>query len=194
MQGFAAYTPVGQEAAFDGLLPPSFQLLPQRGSDLGERLFHAAEDLFAGGYESICLINSDSPTLPTGFLRTAVEALRTPGDRVVLGEAADGGYYLIGLKSAHRRLFEEIAWSTNQVFSQTSQRASEIHLKVERLPVWYDVDDAESLRLLCAELFHRDRVAENVHGSEAPCTREFLRNLIESEPDDRLRLLSGSNG
>src|SRR3954451_23467887 len=87
--GVVAFTPSDDAAAFDGLLPRGFRLLPQRGADLGERLLHAAEDLFATGYPSVCLINADSPTLPPVHLAEAAELLNRPGDRVVLGEADD---------------------------------------------------------------------------------------------------------
>ena len=153
IQGVAAYLPIGEERGFDGLLPGDFLLLPQRGADLGERLFQAAVDLLAAGFDGVCLVNSDSPTLPPSLLREAAMALDAPGDRVVLGPASDGGYYLIGLKHAHRRLFEDIAWSTPAVLSQTLERARELSLDVHLLAEWYDVDDAESLRLLCQELF-----------------------------------------
>jgi len=98
------------------------------------------------------VLNSDSPTLPTAFLVEAAEALARPGDRAVFGPSSDGGYYLLGLKTAHRRLFEDIAWSTERVAEQTLQRAAEIGLEVHRLPGWYDVDDVESLRRLRGEL------------------------------------------
>ncbi len=97
--GLIAYTPPGLESAFDGLLPDSFRLLAQRGKDLGERLFHAASDLLGVGYESVCLINSDSPTLPRSILAEAIAHLVRAGDRIVLGETDDGGYYLIGSSS-----------------------------------------------------------------------------------------------
>jgi hypothetical protein len=74
----------------------------------------------------------------------------------VLGPSSDGGYYLLGLKVAHRRLFEGIAWSTERVAEQTLDRAREIGLEVYRLPVWYDVDDAESLRRLQNELIRSE--------------------------------------
>jgi hypothetical protein len=189
VDGFAAYMPAGAEAAFDDLLPPRFRLLAQRGAYLGERLLHAAEDFFAAGYEAMCLINSDSPTLPRAVLQAAVEALRAPGDRIVLGPADDGGYYLIGLKQAHGRLFQEIAWSTPKVLASTLDRAREIGLESTLLPSWYDVDDAASLRRLCQELFSAPLTSANgMEGYAAPHTREFLRKLMQADGGKRLGL------
>jgi hypothetical protein len=151
-QAVAVYTPAGAEGTLDELLPPNFALLAQRGDSLGERLFQASADLLRLGYESCCLIASDSPTLPRALLTMAVAELARPGDRLVLGPSDDGGYYLIGVKRAHPRLFEEIAWSTADVLAQTIERAREINLDVGLLPAWYDVDDAAALGRLCDEL------------------------------------------
>ncbi len=118
------YTPVGSEQTFEDLLPKEFSLLAQYGASLGERLLNATETLLGLGYESVCLINADSPTLPSELLSSAVYALAHSGDPVVLGPAEDGGYYLIGLKRAHRRLFNDIEWSTAKVLTQTPPRAS----------------------------------------------------------------------
>ena len=123
IQGFAAYHPIGSERFFEDLLPAGFKLLPPKEPTLGRSLFHAARDLFAAGYASVCLVNGDSPTLPTELLVETVRRLREPGDRVVLGPAADGGYYLIGMKQFHERLFEAIDWSTERVYRQTLMRA-----------------------------------------------------------------------
>ena len=106
------------------------------------------------------------------MLVEAAHALAMPGDRVVLGQAADGGYHLIGLKRPHRRLFEEISWSTESVFRQTIDRAAEIGLSVDALPVWYDVDDVASLRRLIGDLASPDRT-----GYPAPHTSALLRRL-----------------
>src|ERR1700722_19778982 len=94
--GLVVYTPVGEESAFDGLLPSGFQLLAQRGDGFGERLLYASEDLFSCAFSAVCLIDSDSPTMPQEALLLAVERLSRAGDRVVLGGSDDGGYYLIG--------------------------------------------------------------------------------------------------
>jgi rSAM/selenodomain-associated transferase 1 len=188
-QGVAVFTPASAADAFVELLPPNFSLLPQRGADFGARLANAARDLFAVGFDSLCLINSDSPTLPTSALVAAVDELARAGDRVVLGIADDGGYYLIGLKSAHARLFEEIEWSTPRVAAQTIARAEELRLPVALLPAWYDADDAAALARLCEELLGSTRATDcddNLEGYDAAHTRDFLVRLIAREGRTRI--------
>lgn len=178
--GVAAYTPVGMERAFNGLLPEGFVLVAQRDTGFGDRLFHMIEDLLALGYGSACLINSDSPTVPARAFTAAAAALARPGDRIVLGPSEDGGYYLIGLKRAHRELFERIDWSTERVAAQTLERAAALGLEVETLPTWYDVDDAPTLRALCRELFAGETRGQEP-GYAAPWTRGFLARLLTQE-------------
>jgi len=171
-RGIAVYTPVGAESAYTEILPAGFSLLPQRGDKFGERLYFAVEDLFRCGFETVCLIDSDSPTVPAENLAEAVELLSTHEDRVVLGPSDDGGYYLIGARKPHRRLFEQIDWSTERVLNQTIQRAMELELEVKLLPSGYDVDDGASLRRLCNEL-----LADTTSADIAPYTRELLAKL-----------------
>jgi rSAM/selenodomain-associated transferase 1 len=181
VQGYVAYSPPGSEALFRDLVLPEILLLPPRRIGLGYSLLHAAEDLLYAGYGGACLVNADSPTLPTSFLVEAVEALRAPGDRVVLGPASDGGYYLIGLKYPHVRLFDDIAWSTERVLQQTVERAASLALDVVTLPTWYDVDDAASLSRLCEEVVAGRSAAEFIAaGYAAPRTAAYLRGLAAS--------------
>lgn len=179
--GVAVYTPVGLEGVYEDILPTEFQLLPQRGEGFGERLAVAAEDLFRCGFDSVCLIDSDSPTVPPDVYSQAVDLLSRPSDRVVLGPSDDGGYYLIGLKKNHRNLFERIDWSTERVFEQTRARANELNLEVALLPKGYDVDDRASLRRLCEELLD-DRVSAEL----APHTRTYLTGLVRDEGRERI--------
>ena len=171
--GIAVYTPIGAESAYNDILPADFSLLPQRGDRFGERLYLAVEDLFKCGFESVCLIDSDSPTVPAEHFAQAVELLGTCEDLVVLGPSDDGGYYLIGVKKPHWQLFEQIDWSTERVLNQTIQRAADIGLEVKLLPTGYDVDDDASLRRLRNEL-----LGERRDGSVAPHTRKFLGGLV----------------
>ena len=173
--GLVCYTPVGDESAFDGLLPEGFAIIAQRGDAFGERLQLAVEDILACGFGAVCLIDSDSPTVPTDALRSAVEHLQRPGDRVVLGGSADGGYYLIGLKQAHSEPFERITWSTASVYSETVARVRDAGIELAELPLWYDVDDAATLALLEAELLERKRPSfAALSGYDACATRAFL--------------------
>ncbi|MDQ3313687.1 MAG: TIGR04282 family arsenosugar biosynthesis glycosyltransferase [Verrucomicrobiota bacterium] len=181
--GIAVYTPRGAEAAWAEILPGHFEMIPQRGDGFGERLHLACEDLLRVGFASICLIDSDSPTVPARAYGRAVELLSQPGDRVVLGPSDDGGYYLIGLKTAHQPLFEQIDWSTESVAEQTIERSGEIGLSVELLPKWYDVDDGATLRRLCAELLEPPDASS---GYAAPETHGFLAGVIAREGRDRI--------
>jgi uncharacterized protein len=179
--GVGIYTPVGSEAAYDNILPDRFLLLPQRGEDFGERLLNAVSDLREAGFGSVCLINSDSPTVPASSFAQAVKELAKAGDRVVLGPSDDGGYYLIGLKKLHHRLFEGIDWSTARVLEQTVERAQETGLQVHQLPAGFDVDDQQTLRRLCDEVLDRDLPPDI-----ALHTRGFLRQIVEREGRDRI--------
>ena len=176
--GIVSYTPIGDEALFDTLLPTCFSLIPQRGNGYGERLLASAEDLLAFGYGSVCLIDSDSPTVPAAAFEQAVAELTKPGDRVILGPAHDGGYYLIGVKRPHPELFANITWSTSAVFAETIAAAQTANLEAVILPLWYDVDDAATLDILTAELLHHTPPPfTTIPGYRAEHTRNFLGKL-----------------
>lgn len=152
---FVAFGPPGTVPFFERHLPRHVGLIEVWLSDLGECLFQTAQCLLDLGYGAVAVLNSDSPTLPTERLVATASALAAPGDRIVLGPCEDGGYYLLGLKHAHRRLFQNIAWSTEHVARQTLERAAELNVEVVRLASWYDVDDLISLRKLVEETVAR---------------------------------------
>jgi rSAM/selenodomain-associated transferase 1 len=181
VRGIAVYTPVGAEADYAHILPADFSLLPQRGENFGERLYFAAEDLFKCGFDAVCLIDSDSPTIPADNFTRALELLSLPGNHIVLGPCDDGGYYLIGLKRLHREVFEGIDWSTARVFEQTKQRATQIGVGIRELPRGFDVDDRATLHRLCHELLDK-----NAPDNVAPQTRKFLHELIARDGRGRV--------
>lgn len=183
--GHVAYAPLGCEHLFHGVLADGTKLVLADGTmpapagveGFGRVLFHAAVALLRQGYGAVCLVNSDSPTLPTDFLRQAATALAQPGDRMVLGPSDDGGYYLIGLKAPHAALFQHIAWSTDVVAAQTLERAAALVLETVMLPLWFDVDDIASLRRLAADLDRTD--GEGAVPYAAPATRGWM--LVEGD-------------
>ena len=186
IQAYVAYAPLGLEALFDGHLAAGTDLLladgspemPPRVQGFGRCLLHAVKSMLDEGYGSACVLNSDSPTLPTAILQRTAQILAAPGDRAVLGPADDGGYYLLGLKAAHVHLFEDIAWSTDSVALQTALRAREIGLELVMLPSWYDVDDAASLYRLIDSFDHLESPDQSaLLPFAAPATMAFLDPL-----------------
>jgi len=184
ISGHVAYAPAGLEALFDGRIAPGTRLILADGDieassevrGFGRCLLHAARSLLAMGHGAVCLLNSDSPNLPTALLTEAARVLAAPGDRVVLGPADDGGYYVIGMKAPHVHLFEDIAWSTSQVADATRERAREIGLEVVELATWYDVDDAASLTRLLRD-FARSDSNSDLRPYAAPATVACVERL-----------------
>lgn len=172
----AIYSPEGSEDALRPLLPPRWRLFFQQAATIGEVLHASTTAFLAEGHDCALVVNADSPTLPASVVEQAVAALRAPGDRAVFGPASDGGYYLIGLKRSHPRLFEDITWSTPTVLAQSLERAAGIGLPVELLPIWYDVDDAETFGVLEAELAGTPPAfaAPGILGAEPRHTRAML--------------------
>ena len=178
VRGYMAYGPPGSQQFFIDTLPAEIGLIECWYPNFGDCLFKAIEALFAAGHESAVVLNSDSPTLPTSLLIETARTLAQPGDRAVLGPATDGGYYLLGLKRPHRRMFEDIDWSTERVARQTLERADEIGLPVHRLPAWYDVDDAAALRRLHGELFDGHWLDDPFVPFRARHTAALMGNLL----------------
>ena len=176
VSGYMAFGPPGESAFFD-FLPPEIGIFESWRPSFGDCLAETIDELLRRGHRAACVLNADSPTLPPSFLVEAAAALAEPGERAVLGPSEDGGYYLLGLKRRHARLFEDIAWSTERVAAQTLERAAEIGLAVHLLPEWYDVDDAASLALLRRDLSQDPSRAGTARRAEARHTRELIARL-----------------
>ena len=175
IRGYALYTPVGSEEQLRALLPQGFELIAQPEGDLGHRLLQGTRDILARGNRGAIIVNADSPTLPPALLRAAADAL-LDRDCMAISPAADGGYTFIGLTQADPRLFENVPWSTDVVHQLTLQRASECGLPVAEMPMWYDVDDRDTLAVLTRELQGTppDFAGPHTGMPAAPATRAWL--------------------
>lgn len=152
-RGYGVYAPAGAEHIMRQLLPAEFGLLLQAGDDLGHVLIGAAGALLLAGHDCVLLVNGDSPTLPPRLLAQAIEALRAPGDRMVLGPASDGGYYLIGSRALafDPEIFHDIDWGTSTVFATTMKKIAALQRTVAVLPQRYDIDTVADLQRHAAE-------------------------------------------
>ncbi|MCX8027309.1 MAG: TIGR04282 family arsenosugar biosynthesis glycosyltransferase [Thermodesulfovibrionales bacterium] len=117
----------------------------QEGRDLGERIVNAFNKLFGIGYHKVCIIGSDSPTLPDKYIYSAFRMLDKVD--VVIGPTIDGGYYLIGLKTLYHQLFEDISWGSKLVFDETLKNIHSLRLTYHILPKWFDIDELSDLKM-----------------------------------------------
>lgn len=115
----------------------------QQGDDLGNRMQHAFQLLFAKGYTGIIIIGSDCYELTTEIIDAAFHKLQ-PHD-LIIGPSTDGGYYLLGMKKLHNCLFEHKAWSTVSVLNETINDAKMLELTYALLPSLNDIDDGQDL-------------------------------------------------
>ena len=144
------YTPPESQQEFQAL-GSNLILLPQSGSDLGERMYRGLLDLFARGYDLAIIVGSDLPRLRGSLIEEAASTLRQNLADVILGPADDGGYYLLGLRKPYEGLFQGIQWSTSTVLATTIAVAHRLGLRVHLLPQLRDVDTREDLRALMSE-------------------------------------------
>ncbi len=184
IKGLIAYAPEGSAHLFAGhvaegtgmVLAIGRQDMPQDVVGFGRCLLHAIDAMLGEGHAAACVVNSDSPTLPTSILEEAARLLLAPGERVVLGPAEDGGYYLLGMKHSYARLFADIEWSSETVAQATRERAAELGLALVELPMWYDVDNRAALERLIVEV-GGERVDAGLEHYPAPASAAALGQL-----------------
>jgi rSAM/selenodomain-associated transferase 1 len=125
------------------------EVMPQPVGHLGDRMRGIMASLFEQGAPAVALIGSDIPHIAPGTIAEAFTALTRHPDVLVLGPAADGGYYLI----ASQRLpdvFTGVEWGSSHVRQQTARAAEQCGLTVHYLSTMADVDNADDLRRACA--------------------------------------------
>jgi uncharacterized protein len=124
-----------EQQAFAALCGDDIAIAGQGGGDLGERLARVPAPAI--------VIGSDAPALDATMLCKSRDLLER--HEVVLGPAADGGYYLVGFTRPIPFAFEGIGWSTPSVLTQTLERLSGHGIEPAMLPVLDDVDTPEDL-------------------------------------------------
>jgi rSAM/selenodomain-associated transferase 1 len=168
-----------------------WEVMPQGGGDLGARMARWFQQFLGNRDARAVLIGADCPTLDAGAIGRAADLLRK--NRVVLGPAADGGYYLIGLRGCWEAdatrfgsLFDDIPWSTDQVLNVTRRRLGEAQLSYAELDIREDVDTIAELENLRVSLQDdRDRHALLEKEIDRILTDPTLSNPSPSDPSPR---------
>ena len=151
----------------------SFERFPQRGKDLGEKMWDAAATAFRLGATRVVIVGGDCPALAAERLRRAFRELRE-GAEAVFGPSADGGYYLVGLACPDERLFRKFTWSTPTVLLDTVARCRALSIPFSFLQPERDVDTGEDLHALGEWARTHARPA-------CPRTREWITGLVLRE-------------
>jgi len=131
------YDPLERLHDFKQWLPGN-QLMLQNGNDVGERMDNAIRELLALTAEKVVLTGADIPDLNSTIISVAFAALDHAD--IVIGPAADGGYYLIGMKEPHGEIFRGIPWSTERVYQETVLILEDLHLRYKCVETLSDLD------------------------------------------------------
>ena len=151
------FAPDDAHASMSELAGGEFELVAQRGDDLGARMQAVFAELWGRGHRRIALVGADLPVFPLSFLDQAFAGLDIPDARVVLGPSRDGGYYLIGMNRALPEIFAGMTWSHEKVLSDTLAKLGSLKIDALQLPPWFDVDRPEDLAALGRRLRDNDR-------------------------------------
>jgi rSAM/selenodomain-associated transferase 1 len=126
----------------------SARLITQGPGDLGDRMRRVVTRLLAR-HRTVLLIGTDSPTLPLEFIQEGERRLDAAD--LVVGPSDDGGYYLLGQRRLYRSIFYGVTWGGEEVLSETLAKLGS-SARISLLPRWYDVDRAEDLSRLRADV------------------------------------------
>jgi uncharacterized protein len=122
--------------------------MPQSGAELGARMANAIAHTYTRGAARIILVGSDCPGLNTAIMHEAFAALEHYD--VVFGPAADGGYYLVGMRQLHPALFADMRWSHDHVLRDSLARLDTLSHYL--LPILHDIDVPADLAHVPPEL------------------------------------------
>ena len=139
---FVAYTPDADWESLKSVFPPA-GYIPQKGKDLGEKMYRAIKKVTELGYESVILTGTDLPMMTKAHLESGFAVLEEKD--IAIGPTSDGGYYLIGMKKPVRDVFRVEGYGGSSVFENTVAAAEGAGFSVGIAMSCDDVDTPEDL-------------------------------------------------
>ena len=168
------FWPQNRKSVMEKWLGNQFELFPQTGEKIGDKMHNAFVENFKNKYKKVVLIGSDIPTLD---MTTVIRAFTSLDNYdVVLGPCVDGGYYLIGMKKPERSLFENMEWGGDTVLNQTIDNVKKNDLALCQLEVKYDIDKYSDVKVLWEHLERRNLGEQFFYRKR---TFKFLSQLFE---------------
>ena len=143
---FVSYTPDPDWEMLKSVFPAAKGFFPQSGADLGEKMYRSICQVLELGYEQVLLTGTDLPLMTASHLEKGFAALN--GADIVLGPTSDGGYYLVGMKTPCRAIFENQHYGSGSVLENAVAAAENTGLSVAIATCCNDVDTPEDLRKL----------------------------------------------
>jgi rSAM/selenodomain-associated transferase 1 len=125
-------------------------IVAQKGQGLAAGLTSVFAHFKPTDRHHVIAFNSDSPHLPAAILESAFQ--RLAAHDVVIGPTHDGGYYLIGARAPHPTLFENDGMGTRSALEALLARTRLLDLSTDFTDPFYDIDVADDLIRLAAEL------------------------------------------
>lgn len=134
---FIAYTPDPNWERLKDIFPPA-GYLPQKGNDLGEKMYRVIRKVLSLGYDSVVLTGADLPLMTKAHLESGFAVLEE--NDIAIGPNPDGGYYLIGMNQPCREVFRIEGYGGASVFENTVSAAMDAGLTVGTALPCGDVD------------------------------------------------------
>ena len=163
--GLFMMCPVSDVEELTSIAQGAAHVVAQRGEGLAAGLHSVFDNFTETGRNRVVAFNSDSPHLPAYVLERAFDMLSAHD--VVVGPTHDGGYYLVGAKAAHPKLFDRDSMGTKSALDALMARIRERQLSVGFTDPFYDIDVAGDLTRLAGEL--------QLSPERAPRTAEWLK-------------------
>lgn len=145
-----AVDPPDAIADFESVAPRGFQVFPQRGATLAERMSNAFSDGFAMGHGPVAIVGTDVPLLQTASVDALVAAVSTGQADLAIGPDRGGGYWGIALSKPVPSIFVSLTTSAGNVALDTLAAATSLELKHARVAAELDVDTIDDLAALAA--------------------------------------------
>lgn len=178
--GVEIMCPAADVEELSSAVPTTVRIVPQTGEGLAAGLDSVFAHFATSGQRRVIAFNSDSPHLPASQLKSAFDLLEACD--LVVGPTHDGGYFLVGAKSSHPKLFAREGMGTTNALEALLTRARSLDLSLQMTDAFYDVDVEGDLTRLAAEL--------RLEPDRAPRTATLLQ-LWQRQAEKHLRIGAG---